>query len=60
MRIKDRETSYREALRYIENATEMLRTKADKKDKYYEGETKQSVILAGIDSVMDILNTIKP
>lgn len=27
---------------------------------YYEGETKQSVILAGIDSAMDILNGIKP
>lgn len=30
--MKDRETSYREALRYIENATEMLRTKAGKKE----------------------------
>jgi hypothetical protein len=133
MSIKDRETSYREALRYVENATEMLRTKAGKKDKYYEdpkyvrmacgaayngallalntylemkgkplvkkkgkrisvedyrlslasidsrmlknfntayrilhlegyyeGETKQTVILAGIDSAMDILNKIKP
>ena len=133
MSIKDRETSYREAFRYIRNATEMLRTKAGKSDKYYEdpkyvriacgtayngtllalgtylemkgkplmkkkgkrlsvddyrtrlasvdsrmlknfntayrilhledyyeGETKQSVILAGIDSAMDILNGIKP
>ena len=133
MSIKDRETSYREAFRYIKNATEMLRTKAGKKDKYYEdpkyvriacgaayngallalgtylemkgkplvkrkgkrisvddyrirlasldsrmlktfntayrvlhlegyyeGETKQGVILEGIDSAMDILNTIKP
>ena len=133
MSTKDRETSYREALRYIENATEMLRTKAGKKDKYYEdpkyvriacgaayngallalgtylqmkgkplirkkgkrisvqdyqyrlslvdskllksfntayrvlhlqgyyeGETKQRVILEGIDSAMDVLNKIKP
>lgn len=133
MRIEDREASYRKAIRYIDNATEILRTKAGKKDKYYEdakyvrmacgtayngvllalsaylemkgkpvvkkkgkrlsvddycarlasldsrmlnnfntayrilhmegyyeGETKQSVILAGIDSAMDILNGIKP
>ena len=29
-------------------------------ESYYEGETKQSAILAGIDSAMDILNGIKP
>ena len=130
---EEREASYREAFRYIKNATEMLRTKAGKKDKYYEdpkyvriacgtayngallalgaylemkgkplvkkkgkrlsvddylarlasvdsrmlknfntayrilhlegyyeGETKQGVILEGIDSAMDILNQIKP
>ena len=133
MTIEEREASYQEAFRYIRNATEMLSTKAGKKDKYYEdpkyvriacgtayngallalgaylemkgkplvkkkgkrlsvddyrarlasvdsrmlknfntayrilhlegyyeGETKQSVILSGIDSAMDILNGIKP
>ena len=133
MSVRDRETRYREALRYISNATEMLRTKAGKQGKYYEdpkyvrmacgtaynaallalgaylemkgkplvrkkgkrlsvddyrarlasldsrmlklfntayrilhlegyyeGETRQGVILEGIDSVMDILGSIKP
>lgn len=27
---------------------------------YYEGETKQAIILEGIDSAMDIVNKIKP
>jgi hypothetical protein len=133
MSTKDRETGYRDALRYIENATDMLRTKVGKKDNYYqdpkyvriacgtayngallavgtylemkgkplvkkkgkrfsvedyqfrlasvdsrmlknfntayrvlhlqgyyEGETKERVILEGIDSAMYILNKIKP
>ena len=33
---KERETRYREALRYFENAREILRSKARKKDRYYE------------------------
>src|SRR6266850_3595764 len=36
MGVRDRETRYREVLRYINNATEMLRTKAGKQGKYYE------------------------
>ena len=36
MSIEDREERYRKAIRYINNATEILRTKAGKKDKYYE------------------------
>jgi hypothetical protein len=33
---KERENRYREALRYFDNAREILRTKAKKKDRYYE------------------------
>ena len=33
---KERETRYREALRYFENAREILSSKARKKDRYYE------------------------
>ena len=33
---KERENRYREASRYFDNAREILRTKAKKKDRYYE------------------------
>ena len=36
MSIKEKETRYREAVRYMNNATELLRTKAYKKDRFYE------------------------
>ncbi len=36
MSIKERENRYREALRYLDNASVMLRTKANKKDNYYQ------------------------
>ena len=36
MSIKEKEGHYREAVRYIENASEILRTKAGKSGKYYE------------------------
>ncbi len=36
MSTKEKETRYREAIRYMENVTEILRTKAGKKDKYYQ------------------------
>jgi len=38
MSSKERQSRHREAIRYIENASEILRTKARKKDKYYEDE----------------------
>lgn len=38
MSSKERQSRHREALRYLHNATEILRTKARKKDKYYEDE----------------------
>jgi len=38
MSTKERQNRYREALRYINNASEILRTKAKKKDKYYEDD----------------------
>jgi hypothetical protein len=38
MSTKERESRYREAVRYLQNATELLRTKARKKDKYYQDE----------------------
>jgi Domain of unknown function (DUF5618) len=36
MSTKEKETRYREAIRYMQNATEIVRTKAEKEDKYYQ------------------------
>ena len=36
MSSKEKENRYREAVRYIENAADILRTKANKNGKYYE------------------------
>ncbi len=36
MSTEEKAASYNEAVRYIENATEILRTKGKKKDRYYE------------------------
>lgn len=36
MSTHEKETRYREAVRYLNNATEILRTKANKSGKYYE------------------------
>jgi hypothetical protein len=38
MSTKERQNRYREAVRYITNATEILRTKGRKKDKYYQDD----------------------
>lgn len=38
MSIKERQNRYREAVRYINNAVEILRTKANKKEKYYQDD----------------------
>lgn len=36
MSTQEREARYREAVRYISNAVEILRTKGNKKDRYYQ------------------------
>ena len=36
MSIKEKENRYREAVQYMSNASEILRTKANKKDRYYQ------------------------
>ncbi|MEK6780240.1 MAG: DUF5618 family protein [Bacteroidota bacterium] len=36
MSTKEKETRYNEAVRYINNAVEILRTKAHKKDRFYD------------------------
>ena len=38
MSTKEKETRFREAVRYMANASDILRTKARKKDRYYEDE----------------------
>jgi hypothetical protein len=38
MSTKERQNRYREAVRYISNASEILRTKGQKKDKYYQDD----------------------
>ena len=36
MSTKEKEKHFLEAARYMENAAELLRTKADRKDRYYQ------------------------
>ena len=38
MSTKERQSRHQEAVRYIQNALEILRTKAKKKDKYYQDD----------------------
>lgn len=38
MSTKEKETRFREAVRYMDNASDILRTKAKKKDRYYGDE----------------------
>ena len=38
MSTKEKEMKFREAVRYMANASEILRTKAKKKDRYYQDE----------------------
>ena len=38
MSTKEKEMRFREAVRYLENASDILRTKANKKDRYYQDE----------------------
>ena len=62
MSIKEKETRYREAVRYIENAVEILKTKAKKKDRYYEDVkyvrmacgTAYSGVLLALNSYLEI------
>ena len=62
MSIKERENRYREAVRYIENAMEILRTKAGKKDKYYQDDkyvrmacgTAYNGVLLAVDTYLDM------
>ena len=62
MSLKERESRYREALRYFENAQEILRTKAGKKDGYYaDGKyvrmacgTAYSGVLKAVDAYLEL------
>ncbi len=46
MSIKEKEMRYREAVRYLDNAAEILRNKALKKDRYY-GDAKYVSMACG-------------
>lgn len=62
MSTKEKEMRYREAVRYMENAIDILKTKARKKDRYYEDEkyvrmacgTAYNGVLLAIDSYLEI------
>ena len=62
MSSKERENRYREALRYFKNANEILRTKARKKDRYYEDGkyvrmacgTAYSGVLKAVDAYLEL------
>ncbi len=62
MSSKERENRYREALRYFENANEILHTKAGKKDHYYEDGkyvrmacgTAYSGVLKAVDAYLEL------
>ncbi len=62
MSTQEKKIRYREAVRYMENAVEILKTKAKKKDRYYEdvkyvrmacGTAYNGVLLA-LDSYLEI------
>ena len=62
MSTREKENKYREALRYLENAKEILKGKANKKDNYYEDVkyvrmacgTAYSGTLLAIDTLLEI------
>lgn len=62
MSTKERQNRYREAVRYIHNASEILRTKANKKDKYYQDNkyvrmacrTAYSGVLLAVDTYLEM------
>lgn len=62
MSTKEKEIRYREALRYMQNAVDILKTKARKKDRYYEDQkyvrmacaTAYNAVLLALDSYLEI------
>ncbi|MFN6088446.1 MAG: DUF5618 family protein [Cyclobacteriaceae bacterium] len=62
MSTKEKEIRYREAARYMANAIDILKTKARKKDRYYEDEkyvrmacgTAYNGVLLALDSYLEI------
>jgi len=62
MSTKEKQTRYREAVRYLDDAKEILRTKAEKKDRYYQDEkyvkmacgTAYSGVLKAVDTYLEI------
>jgi hypothetical protein len=62
MSTKEKEIRYREAIRYIANALDILKTKGKKKDRYYEDVkyvrmacgTAYSGVLLALDSYLEI------
>lgn len=62
MSTKEKETRYCEVVRYMENAFEILKTKRQKKDRYYQDEkyvrmacgTAYNAVLLALDSYLEI------
>ncbi|MFM9839594.1 MAG: DUF5618 family protein [Cyclobacteriaceae bacterium] len=62
MSTPEKEIRYREAIRYMENAVDILKTKARKKDRYYEDQkyvrmacaTAYNAVLLALDSYLEI------
>ncbi len=62
MSTKEKEIRYREAIRYMENAVDILRTKARKKDRYYKDKkyvrmacaTAYNAVLPALDPYLEI------
>lgn len=62
MSTKERERHYREAVRYLQNANDLLKTKARKKDRYYQDAkyvkmacgTAYSGVLMAVDTFLEM------
>jgi Domain of unknown function (DUF5618) len=62
MSTHEKEIRYREAIRYMQNAVDILKTKARKKDRYYEDQkyvrmacaTAYNAVLLALDSYLEI------
>ena len=69
MSTKEKEMRFREAVRYMDNATDILRTKAKKKDRYYQDEkhvrmacaTAYNAVLLAVETYLEMKGkVIKP
>ena len=66
MSTKEKETRFREAVRYMDNASNILRTRARKRDRFYEDEkyvrmacaTAYNAVLLAVDTYLEMKDRV--